>query len=134
MISFEIPGQPKVQKQTRSSNGRFYDPSYNDRLYIQEFAKFNKPQEIFTQATEMHLTFFRKIPKSASKAMREKMLKHVILPITRPDVDNYAYLVTNALKSIVYSDDSLITDLHIHKRYAEIPYTLVNVQEIPNES
>ena len=134
MISFDIPGKPKVQKQTRSSRGRFYDPSYNDRLYIQEYAKLHRPQEIFTQATEMFLTFYRPVPKGVSKAMREKMLNHVILPITRPDVDNYAYLVTNALKSIVYNDDSLITDLHIHKRYAQSPYTLVNVQEIPHES
>ena len=133
MHTFEIPGHPKVQKQTRVNNGRFYDPSHKDRLYIQQIAECNKPDHIFTKATEMHLTFFRGVPKSASKALREKMLNHVILPITRPDVDNNAYLVTNALKSIIYFDDSLITDLHIYKRYAETPHTLVNVKEITNE-
>lgn len=129
MHTFQIPGKPRVQKQTMISRGRFYDPSYKDRLYIQEVANQYRPSQILQAATVMDLTFFRPIPKSASKALTQKMLDHVVLPTTRPDVDNYAYLVTNALKEIFYSDDSLVTDLNIRKRYSETPCTLVKIWE-----
>lgn len=134
MISFKIPGKPKVQKQTRSCRGRFYDPSHDDRLFIQEIAKLHKPEKIIDEAVEMSLYFYVSPPKSVSKAKREQMLNHVILPTTRPDVDNYGYLVTNALKSIVYTDDSFVTDLHLYKRYSDSPHTLVNINTMKNEN
>ena len=127
MHIFEIPGNPRVQKQTMISRGRFYDPSYKDKLFIQDIAKIYQPEKLIQTATVMDLTFFRAVPKSASKALKHKMLNHVVLPTTRPDVDNNAYLVTNALKEIFYSDDSLVTDLNMRKRYSETPHTVVKI-------
>ena len=58
------------------------------------------------------------------------MLNHVIHHIKRPDVDNCAYLVTNALKNIFYVDDSQIIDLVLSKRFAEKPKTIVKIMPI----
>jgi len=55
------------------------------------------------------------------------MINGVILPKKRPDFDNLAYIITNALKEIVYEDDSLITDCIIRKRYGEIPKTVIKI-------
>ena len=75
----------------------------------------------------MHLTFYLPIPKSASKAVRTQMLNEVILPTKRPDFDNLAYLVTNALKEIVYADYAQVTDCTIRKRYSDRPRTVIKI-------
>jgi len=49
------------------------------------------------------------------------MLAHISPPTTRPDIDNLAYVVTNAMKHMFYWDDSQIVDLNLKKRYAEQP-------------
>ena len=58
-------------------------------------------------------TFF--IVRPASKP------KRVTMPITRPDLDNYFKLLTDALEKFVYSNDSQITTAVIKKRYSSIP-------------
>lgn len=41
------------------------------------------------------------------------------LPITRPDVDNYAKSIKDALNGMAWKDDSFVTDLRIKKRYVD---------------
>ena len=57
------------------------------------------------------ITFYRSRPKSAPKRR--------IYPTTRPDWDNYAKLVCDALEKFAYCDDSQIVDAHIYKRYTK---------------
>lgn len=59
--------------------------------------------------------------------MRNHMTLELEVPYKRPDFDNLAYLVTNALKGIVYVDDSQVVDCHIRKRYSQNPRTLIYV-------
>ena len=70
------------------------------------------------------------IPKSTSKAKRDQMMRHIILPVVKPDEDNLAYLVTNALKKIVYEDDNQICEKHVYKLYDIKPRTVVKVEQI----
>lgn len=65
--------------------------------------------------------------KSFSKAKREAAINQEILPIGRPDVDNYAKGVKDALNGIMYKDDSQITKLTVRKYYAEQPKVVVKI-------
>lgn len=58
------------------------------------------------------------------------MANHTILPIHKPDIDNLAYLITNAMKKIFYEDDAQIIDMYLHKRYSERPRTIVCIRTI----
>lgn len=131
MYLFEISGNPIPQKQTkfcmRGSFPHSYDPSSQEKEFIQWQVRPYAPSEPLKGAIEMHITFFMPISKSTSKCQRIQMQNGVILPKKRPDVDNLGYLVTNALKEIVYQDDSQITDLILRKRYSENPRTVVKV-------
>jgi Holliday junction resolvase RusA-like endonuclease len=50
---------------------------------------------------------------------RPKSLKKSIkIPITKPDVDNYAKAICDALNGFAWEDDNQITDLTIRKRFA----------------
>lgn len=79
---------------------------------------------------ELTIAFFFPIPKSASKALRAQMLNRVILPDKKPDADNLAYLVTNALKEIVYDDDKRVVAQHIYKFYGPEAKVIIRVRPI----
>ena len=129
MYLFEVFGIPVPQKQTQfiRRTGIAYNPSKKDLERFQWQIKPYAPEIPLDCAIEMHLTFYLPIPKSASRALRTQMLNGVALPTKKPDFDNLAYLVTNALKEIVYKDDSLVTDCVIRKRYSDRPRTVIKI-------
>lgn len=131
MLQFEIIGRPLPQQRMRfGKQGRVYNPSKKDEQCIQWQAKFYAPQEPLMSAIQLDLTFYFEPPKSVSSMVRRQMLNHVIHHKTRPDVDNCAYIVTNALKNMFYVDDSQIIDLCIHKRYGHQAKTVVRITPI----
>ena len=129
MFIFEIFGIPVPQKQTQfiRRTGIAYNPSKKDADRLIWQIRPDAPETPLECAIEMHLTFYMPIPKSASRIKRLQMLNGVILPKTKPDFDNLAYLVTNALKKLVYLDDSQVTDCTIRKRYSDRPRTVIKV-------
>jgi Holliday junction resolvase RusA-like endonuclease len=134
MFQFEIHGAPCAQNQTRFTckcgQGRCYDPSSKDKQYIQWQVKPFAPVKPLDCPLELTLVFFLPIPKKVSKAVRLQMLNRVLLPDKTPDEDNLAYLVTNALKEIVYDDDKRICAKHVYKFYGEEPKTVIRVRPI----
>lgn len=130
MFIFEIYGDPIPQKQTRFARGIAYDPSKKEREMIQWRIKPYAPKDPLLGPVKLRLTFYFPVPASTSRPRRNQMLRHVIHHIKKPDADNCAYLITNAMKNIFYKDDSQIIDLHIHKRYGEEPKTVVELTPI----
>lgn len=70
------------------------------------------------------------VPKSKSKSMRMKMLNGSINPTVKPDADNIAKIILDALNKIAYRDDSQITQLTVIKRYSEQPHVRVTLEEV----
>lgn len=69
----------------------------------------------------MEATFYRLKPKSKPKRVK--------LPVTSPDLDNYAKLLTDALEKYAYVDDSQITTAIIKKRYGSPPRIELTLEE-----
>ena len=67
------------------------------------------------------ITAFYKIPSSASKSARAKMLAGEIRPMIKPDFDNVGKLVADSCNGIVYLDDKQIVECRVRKFYAETP-------------
>ena len=57
------------------------------------------------------ITFIRTRPKSIPRK--------VILPVKKPDIDNTAHLVLDALKGIIHHDDNQIVGLFLEKEYVK---------------
>lgn len=65
------------------------------------------------------------IPKSTSKKKRAEMaVKHTGCT-TKPDADNIAKIVLDALNKMAYDDDSQVTRLLVKKGYSDEPRTVV---------
>ncbi len=134
MLIFEIHSTPVPQKQTRFIARRGYckgiDPSKQDKEQIQWQVRPYAPEHPLEGPIQLDLMFYMPIPKTTPKMRVKQMLNGIMYPIKRPDIDNLSYLIVNALKSIIYEDDSQIVDLYLHKRYGEVPKTIVKVIEL----
>jgi len=73
-------------------------------------------------AMEVHAYLPR--PKTLSKRVRHHT--------KRPDADNIAKGCKDALKGVVYRDDSQIIDLHVSKEYGDPPRVVIELREIEN--
>ncbi|OMD02745.1 RusA family crossover junction endodeoxyribonuclease, partial [Paenibacillus odorifer] len=53
-----------------------------------------------------------------------------ILPVTKPDADNYLKGVKDALKGIIWKDDSQVVDAFVRKRYSAQPRIEVKIKQL----
>lgn len=67
------------------------------------------------------------IPQSKSRKAVEQMMQHVVNPQGKPDLDNIAKSILDALNGLAYSDDSHITSLFIKKIYSDDPKVTVTI-------
>ena len=131
-----IYGEPVAQGRPRFNRhtGSAYDPakSRNYKKLVAQQAQAYKPDELLTGALGMEIDIFRSAPKSISSVKkRQPDLKNERLrPITKPDVDNYAKGVKDALSGLIYKDDSQIVDLRIRKYYSLEPRVVVRAEQL----
>ena len=134
MYQFEIFGVPTPQKQTRfSCRGGIphaYDPSKKEKERIQWQVKPLAPKNALQGPLELTIWFFLPIPKATPSKRKLAMSNRVILPNIKPDIDNLAYIVTNALKNLVYEDDKQICHMRLYKLYGAEPKTVIRIRPI----
>ncbi len=116
MISFTIHGEPVAKGRAkfcvRGGHAMAYTPA-KTRVAEGDFRSQSlpyKPKELITGAISLSIVIYKAIPKSFSKKKVILAGAGEISPITRPDFDNYAKLVCDAMNGIFWKDDAQITD------------------------
>lgn len=66
------------------------------------------------------LSFYFAIPKSYSKKAIREIIENKFVHIKKPDCDNLAKLVLDAMNGIVYKDDRQIYSLNVSKYYTQV--------------
>lgn len=125
MIHITIPGEPVAQGRARFStmNGfvRAYDP-LKSRLYKGYVKDMASGQFVPLEGPICMLAiFYRSIPKSWSKKKQAEALAMTLMPISKPDADNYIKAVKDALNGVLYRDDSQIVLPIPLKAYSDQP-------------
>lgn len=126
MYQFEITGKPASYSKPRVTKTGTFDPKKKEKEFIQWQVRPYAPREPLSCFVEVSYVFFLPMPKDASKIKKQQMLDRIILP-RRPDIDNLAYILTNAMSGIVYEDDCLVYKMSCEKYYGEDPKTIVKV-------
>lgn len=141
-IELVIPGEPRGKGRpriVRLKNGRSgsYTPdktvSYEELIRQRFRQQYPGEQAPFPAKTPVSVTIgaFFPIPRSAGKKQKLLMASNHIRPTKKPDVDNIAKIVLDALNGLVWHDDAQITHLSVVKRYVEecdrCPYVCVTV-------
>lgn len=81
-------------------------------------------------ALRMMILAYYPIPKSTSKKKRALMAKRLVLPTVKPDADNVAKAIKDALNKLAYRDDAQIAELVVLKLYDPTPRVEVLVEKI----
>jgi len=76
----------------------------------------------------MKLDFFFEVPKSWSKRKKGAAKFHT----SRPDADNLAKSIKDALNGIAYKDDSQVCYLQVRKQYAAFNGVRIEIEELNN--
>lgn len=135
MIELIIPGEviakgrPKFT--SRGGYARAYTPKKTrDYEALVKYYALQLKQTPLVEAIEVEISVHRVPPKSWSKKKQKEALEGTILPVTKPDADNYAKSLLDALNGVLFKDDNQIVDLNIKKRYSEEAKAVVRIKQI----
>ncbi len=145
-IGLLIPGKAQAKQRPKFNrySGRAYTPeqtvSYENwvRDCYMKGLFTDKEKEVDNKPTDkpikVDIRMYVEIPQSKSKKQKEKMLNGEIEPCVKPDVDNVAKSILDALNGFAYKDDKQIIELNIKKEYAETSWTEVRIKELNYEN
>lgn len=115
-----------------TAKGHAYTPQktadYESLIRECWLAAYGKTQ--LTGYIEMALDFYVPIPKSMSKADKQKAIECELRPDKRPDIDNYIKAIMDALNEVAYWDDKQIVSLRAEKWYATEPRVEIRIKEV----
>lgn len=135
-IEFTVYGEPVAQARPRATtiNGRvkMYDPKKSSEYknYIRLVASQHAPKELLDGPIQLDVKIYKPTLKSFSKKKKEMAEQGVLRPTTKPDVDNYVKAIKDALKNVIWKDDSQVVDLQVSKFYSEKPRIEVKIEQI----
>jgi Holliday junction resolvase RusA-like endonuclease len=122
-LQIVVDGPPKAKGRPRFGKGRVFTPkaTVDAERGIGWHARVAMiGREIFDGPLAVQIHAWVKAPKKG---------KHTH-PIVKPDADNLAKLVCDALNKIVWHDDKQIVDLQVIKNYSPDPRTVINVRYV----
>ena len=76
------------------------------------------------------ITEHRKIPKAWSKKKKRDALDGKIRPVQKPDIDNIAKAILDAVKGQIWADDAQVIALTASKRYSDDPRVEIEIEEL----
>lgn len=129
LFTFTVPGKPQGKARARTfhnskSNKMSSVTPENTVLYenlIKTCFQQKYGQKRFSDDAYVvvNILAFFEPPKSVSKKKRADMLERRIWPAKKPDSDNIAKVVLDALNGIAYHDDTQVISLTVTKAYSE---------------
>lgn len=133
---FEIIGEPMGKQRPRFARvGNFtrtYTPketaSYENlvKLYYEGFGGEYFGEDMLKVEIEARFS----MPKSFTNKKKEQALNEQIRPTKKPDCDNIAKIILDALNGIAFDDDKQVVELVVKKKYAEQPKVLIRIERL----
>lgn len=128
MVKFKVIGEPVGKARhryvMRGKHVQTYTPEKTilyEELVKTSYLEQVKDKRMLEGSLNAKITAFFKIPKSTPKYKAEKMIKGEIIPTKKPDLDNIAKAVLDALNGVAYHDDKQIGTLFVEKYYSTEP-------------
>lgn len=139
--AFSIPGKPFGKQRPKFSRvGRYVKTFTPDKTVSYEnlvkFAYIGACKGHFPDNALLEVSIFAyyQIPTGTSKSKRARMIEHDIRPGKKPDADNIAKVICDALNGLAYKDDNAIAVLRVEKFYSENPRVDVIIRELNEEN
>lgn len=136
-FTFTVPGSPIAKGRARITTvggfARAYTPA-KTRTYEATVRHYAKADMAYKRIGVIHgpikveVKAFIEIPASWSKKKRAGAIDGSVLPVSRPDLDNYVKAALDGMNEVVFNDDSQIVHLIATKIYSDDPRLEISVQ------
>lgn len=121
MVQFNVSGSPQGKARARTlKSGRSYTPKKTvdyENLVRSCFLKSEHETWFDKEPLSVQIIAHYGIPKSTTKKDRALIADYKLLPTKKPDTDNIAKIVCDALNGVAYGDDAQIVRLFVSKDY-----------------
>lgn len=132
-VTFIIPGEPvgKGRPRFARATGMAYTPEKTANF--ETLVKYEYHRQIGDKmfddgdALGLRVEAYFSIPKSKPKYVQKDMELGVVRHTKKPDYDNIAKIITDALNKVAYHDDSAICYAEVTKKYSRTPHTTVTI-------
>ena len=134
MYEFEVIGDivGKQRPRVNMYTGSVYTPNktkdYEDYIKQSFFIKYPK-YEMITNRVIVKIIAYLKIPKNTGKSKIEKMINGESSPMKKPDIDNIAKIVLDAINNYVIKDDIQVSKIFVEKKYGEEEKLYIKIEE-----
>ena len=129
MSTFWIDGAPTGKARPRVTRlGTFNTEATTLYENLVKISYRQQCKEFFEGPLIVTITACFDIPKSVSKKQRALMLDGHIFPTKKPDIDNIAKIILDALNKIAYEDDTQVIWLAVRKKYEERAHVDVDIK------
>lgn len=134
MIQFFIPGPPRGKGRPRfvKATGRTYTDdktaSYENLVKVMALKAMG-----FRQLMEGPLSLEIQVTKTIPASWSKKRIAEAYWATGKPDADNTAKSIADAMNKIVYEDDAQIAKLTVVKRFGAVEGVDVTVDILLNE-
>jgi Holliday junction resolvase RusA-like endonuclease len=121
-----VPGPPQGKARARTGynprKGRITSYTPEKTVLYENLIKtcYMEQSKVFFEsdvALDIEICAYYEPPKSTSKKRQRSMLDWEEFPTKKPDADNIAKVVLDALNGVAYSDDKQVVNLAVTKRY-----------------
>jgi len=130
MCKFTVPGQPQGKGRPRVTRNGTYTPQKTKdyQNLIAAIADSKCDNYYIDEPLKATIECYYQIPKSMPKYKRVMVASGQLFPIVKPDIDNVAKAILDALNGVVYKDDNQIIELYINKQYSDNPRVEVKIE------
>lgn len=146
MIEFIVEGKPVPQPRprvfrTETGKSKAVNSSrsvtYKRLVKLTAKSEMNKRRMIIIPdpiPVAVHLNFVYSIPTSYAKKKRQSAQDGTLRYVKRPDLDNLAKAILDALNGTIYQDDSQVVELSINKEYGNTDHVSIKVKDLSGMS
>lgn len=140
-IKLTVLGEPSAQPRHRHytmGTGNLmhvetYDPAKKEKETFASILQAQAPETPLDEPIMLEMNFYMRRPKGhygTGKNIGKIKASAPEWCSTKPDIDNLAKFVQDALNKIFYRDDSLITQIIGRKLYSERPRTEITISTL----
>ena len=140
MMKFTVLGIPVAKGRPKFAKRGNFVTSYTpqDTVNYENLVRLSYQQScnelrVLQGEVSMKIDAFFPIPKSTSKKKHQLMAIGAIQYTKKPDADNVAKAICDALNKIAYVDDSQIVSLEVNKYYSDVPRAEITITEVKHE-
>ena len=133
-IKLTVYGVPVAKARARlGKDGHVYTPDKTEKYEATvkwEALRAMAGKQPFDTPLGVQVVARLPIPPSWSKKKREQAAKGLVMPASRPDLDNYVKAALDGMNSVVFRDDSQVIVLIARKEYDETPRLEIQIEEL----